>query len=279
MKPLMARVGLLFGIIFVLSRFVTTPVFAQTVTPTPPTDQSTGVIQDVTTGSNQNTTIILTPDQQSLTSLPNPGLLPDSPLYFFKRWGENIQTFFTIDDYQRAQLQLHFAQVRLSEAQAELQKNNTNLSDQMLSDYNKDIQSVSASTQKLAEEGKEVTSLVDKIKDREQTRLALLQDELKDTTDPVRKQQLQNAINFTTRQSQTNVNRLVHAITHTPNYQPSAYQSVSGQVTSLNAPDLLSRRLAGNPLPSQRTRPPYLSSTGRVDRHRLSILPMDSMYG
>ena len=231
----------LFSVFAALAVLVVTPSFsfAQTVTPTQDQSQAGTIAQDSSNSQTDTSTqtTLLTPNQQDYNNLPNPGLLPDSPFYFLKRWGENIQTFFTIDDYQRAQLQLHFAQLRLAEAKAELQKNNTNLTDQMLADYNKDIQSVSAATEKLAQEGKETTGLISTIQKREETRLALLNNQLAKTTDPAERKKIQNAINFTTRQSQTNINRLVHAVTHTPNYHPSANITVSGQITSISSPD------------------------------------------
>ncbi len=231
----------LFGIFASLVLLTVSPAFsfAQTVTPSQDAPQATTVAQDSSSSQTDapTQTTLLTPNQQNYDNLSNPGLLPDSPFYFLKRWGENVQTFFTIDDYQRAQLQLHFAQVRLSEAKAELQKNNTNLTDQMLSDYNKNIQAVSNATQKLAAEGKEVTSLIDTVKDREQTRLAVLNKELTTTVDSTKRQQIQNAINFTTRQSQTNINRLVNALTNAPSYKPGANQTISGQVTVVSTPN------------------------------------------
>ena len=231
----------LFSVFAALAVLALTPSFsfAQTVTPTQDQSQSGTIAQDSSNSQTDTSTqtTLLTPNQQDYNNLPNPGLLPDSPFYFLKRWGENIQTFFTIDDYQRAQLQLHFAQLRLAEAKAELQQNNTNLTDQMLADYNKDIQSVSTATEKLAQEGKETTGLISTIQKREETRLALLNNQLAKTTDPAERQKIQNAINFTTRQSQTNINRLVHAITHTPSFKPSANITVSGQITSVSSPD------------------------------------------
>jgi len=36
----------------------------------------------------------ITPAQEALPELPNPGILPDSFWYFLDRWGEGIHEFF-----------------------------------------------------------------------------------------------------------------------------------------------------------------------------------------
>lgn len=49
-------------------------------------------------------------------SLPDPGILPDSPLYFLKRLAEGIREALTFDNGKKAALHLEFAKMRLSEA-------------------------------------------------------------------------------------------------------------------------------------------------------------------
>ena len=51
-------------------------------------------------------------------NLPDPGILPDSPLYVLKTWGENIRTFFIFGVEAKANRLIYLAEKRLAEAQA-----------------------------------------------------------------------------------------------------------------------------------------------------------------
>ncbi len=53
--------------------------------------------------------------QSATTTLPDPGLTPDSPFYFLNRVGEALQEFFTFNPEAKARLQLEFAAERISE--------------------------------------------------------------------------------------------------------------------------------------------------------------------
>ncbi len=55
--------------------------------------------------------------------LPDPGITPDSPFYFFDTWGKNISMFFTFGPEAKAKKALQYAEERLSEAQAMGNKN------------------------------------------------------------------------------------------------------------------------------------------------------------
>lgn len=50
--------------------------------------------------------------------LPDPGMLPDHPLYFLKDWRETIGTFFTFGDIPKAERHLFLAERRIVEAKA-----------------------------------------------------------------------------------------------------------------------------------------------------------------
>ena len=47
--------------------------------------------------------------------ISEPRLLPDSPFYFLKNWGRNIQSFFTFNPVKKAELKLKFANEKLIE--------------------------------------------------------------------------------------------------------------------------------------------------------------------
>lgn len=59
--------------------------------------------------------------QTATTSLPNPGLTPDSPFYFLNRVSEALQEFFTFNPEAKARLELQFAAERIAEIKAMLE--------------------------------------------------------------------------------------------------------------------------------------------------------------
>lgn len=58
--------------------------------------------------------------QTATSSLPNPGLTPDSPFYFLNRVSEALQEFFTFNPEAKARLELQFSAERISEIKAML---------------------------------------------------------------------------------------------------------------------------------------------------------------
>ncbi|MBM4389322.1 MAG: hypothetical protein FJ088_16425, partial [Deltaproteobacteria bacterium] len=60
--------------------------------------------------------------QGAISTLPDPGTLPDSPFYFLKSWRESIQLFFTFDAEKKAEQYLHLAEVRLAEYEKMVEK-------------------------------------------------------------------------------------------------------------------------------------------------------------
>jgi len=56
--------------------------------------------------------------QIATTTLPNPGLTPDSPYYFLNRVSEALQEFFTFSPEAKARLELQFAAERIAEIKA-----------------------------------------------------------------------------------------------------------------------------------------------------------------
>lgn len=60
--------------------------------------------------------------QSATSTLPDPGTLPDSPLYFLKSWKEGVQLFFTFGAEKKAEQYLHLAEVRLAEYEKMIEK-------------------------------------------------------------------------------------------------------------------------------------------------------------
>jgi len=55
--------------------------------------------------------------------LPDPGITPDSPFYFFDKLGKNIGMFFTFGPENKARKALRYAEERLAEARVMAEKN------------------------------------------------------------------------------------------------------------------------------------------------------------
>ena len=67
--------------------------------------------------------------------LPAPGITPDSPFYFFDKWGKNVSMFFTFGAEAKARKALQYAEERLSEAQAMGNKNKVREMTRAANDY------------------------------------------------------------------------------------------------------------------------------------------------
>ncbi len=73
----------------------------------------------------ENTTTIS--DEATVTAqdleVSNPNVLPDSPFYFFKEIGRNIQTLFTFNSVVKAQLKEKISNEKLIELQKMVEQN------------------------------------------------------------------------------------------------------------------------------------------------------------
>jgi hypothetical protein len=58
-------------------------------------------------------------------SFQNPGLMPDNPLYVFKRFGEGMRLMFAFDENSRSRLHTEFAAARLAELKKLVEENKT----------------------------------------------------------------------------------------------------------------------------------------------------------
>jgi hypothetical protein len=68
--------------------------------------------------------------------LPNPGITPDSPFYFFDKFTKSVGMFFTFGDEAKAKKALRYAEERLSEIQAMALKNRFRDMTRAANDYN-----------------------------------------------------------------------------------------------------------------------------------------------
>lgn len=69
--------------------------------------------------------------------LPDPGITPDSPFYFFDKLGKNVGMFFTFGPENKARKALQYAEERLSEARVMATKNKAKALEKATGDYDK----------------------------------------------------------------------------------------------------------------------------------------------
>jgi hypothetical protein len=67
--------------------------------------------------------------------LPDPGVTPDSPFYFFDNWGKKIGMFFAFGPEAKAQKALEYAEERLAEARAMAVRNKIREMEQAANGY------------------------------------------------------------------------------------------------------------------------------------------------
>lgn len=81
-------------------------------------------------------------EENNLSDIANPVLLPNSPLYFLKDIGRNIQSFFVFNPEKKAELRLDFANQKIVEIQKlnQLQTNNEKSLNKALQGYEKETE-------------------------------------------------------------------------------------------------------------------------------------------
>jgi hypothetical protein len=67
--------------------------------------------------------------------LPNPGITPDSPFYFFDKLGKNVGMFFTFGPENKARKALQYAEERLAEVRVMAAKNKPKELEEATGDY------------------------------------------------------------------------------------------------------------------------------------------------
>ncbi len=73
------------------------------------------------------------------TSFSQPGMLPDHPLYFLKRFSENIMLLFTFSQEAKAKLHLQMAETRLAEAVAMAENNKIKEAEGAIGDFSSEL--------------------------------------------------------------------------------------------------------------------------------------------
>lgn len=79
-------------------------------------------------------------------NVSSPNLLPDSPFYFLKNIGREVQMFLTFSPIKKAELRMDFANQKLAEVEkiAENNPNNENAVNKALSNYTQEVEKLSS---------------------------------------------------------------------------------------------------------------------------------------
>jgi len=101
--------------------------------------------------------------QTTDTDLPNPGLLPDSPIYFLKPLSEKVRGLFIFGQDSKALYALTLADKRLSEAKALSDKGKDDLAADTAEQAGKENENAQEHLAKAEIEGKDVTAVVERL--------------------------------------------------------------------------------------------------------------------
>jgi predicted phage tail protein len=108
-----------------------------------------------------------------------PNILPDSPFYFLKEWGRNIQSFFTFDPVKKVELIEKFANEKLIELKKVVEQEKTGeLIERAVENYQNEVEKAEKFTERIrekAEENEEVGEFLDKFIQNQALHQRLLQ--------------------------------------------------------------------------------------------------------
>ncbi|MFA5714964.1 MAG: DUF333 domain-containing protein [Candidatus Paceibacterota bacterium] len=96
-------------------------------------------------------------------NVASPTVLPNSPFYFLKEMGRNIQTILTFDPIKKAELRLKFANEKLVEAEKVSESNNTTATNNALDNYKKEIDKLNQYVEVLKKDNPNNEKLLEKM--------------------------------------------------------------------------------------------------------------------
>lgn len=92
--------------------------------------------------------------------LPDPGMLPDNPLYFVKSMSEGIGTFLTFGDVAEAERSLDLAEQRLAEARALANEGKAEAAEKAVKRYEEQLERSQARAEEAREKGKDTEEVL-----------------------------------------------------------------------------------------------------------------------
>lgn len=103
--------------------------------------------------------LVLTPRAlaQDTANLPDPGLTPDSPLYFLDTWGENISLALTGNAEAKARKQIAISQEKLAEAEQMGEEGKAEASEIAAERYGEMVNAAAAGVSQAAQSGEGFT--------------------------------------------------------------------------------------------------------------------------
>ncbi len=93
--------------------------------------------------------------------LPAAGILPDSPLYVFKKMFESLDLFLTFDKAAKAEKYLKYAELRLAEAKEMVNKGKPEYVDKLLEEYEDKLEKANEIARVAQQIGKNVSKVVE----------------------------------------------------------------------------------------------------------------------
>ncbi len=101
--------------------------------------------------------------QGETNDLPDPGILPDHPLYFLKNWGESIGTFFTFGDINEAERYLFLAERRIAEAKSLIDKGKPEITERALERHREQLNRAIGKAEEAKQKGINADDILAKI--------------------------------------------------------------------------------------------------------------------
>ena len=98
--------------------------------------------------------------------LPEPGMLPDHPLYFLKNWTESIGTFFTFGEEKKAERLFELSERRLSEAVALANSENSNAAEEAIERYQEQLNLAMEKAKEAREKGVDMDELLERVSEK-----------------------------------------------------------------------------------------------------------------
>lgn len=96
-------------------------------------------------------------------TLSDPGMTPDSPFYFFERIAEEIGTFFTFGDLNKANRYADLVSERIAEAKAMADKEKSEAVQNALDRYEKQLNQFSSLVEKAKKSGEKIEKVTEKL--------------------------------------------------------------------------------------------------------------------
>lgn len=104
--------------------------------------------------------LMATPVLAQESGLPKPGITPDSPFYFLDLWGEKLGMLLAFTAESKAKKALAYAEERLAEAQAMMEKGNSKAAEVALRNYERNVERAQERIEQAMAQGRDMTEVI-----------------------------------------------------------------------------------------------------------------------